>query len=166
MKTSRARVLVWLTMVAGVGFLTPSSPAQNASSASPPYGNKTQSLKPTPSSIVQRDANSRVWERYTFEKSPDGTLLAKPHRIVELATGMHYQRGNQWVESQELIDVLPQGGAEAVQGQHSTRFPGDIYTGQIILVTPDNKRLSSRPIGISYDDGQNTVLIAQLLSSA
>ena len=128
-------------------------------------GNQAQPPKPAPYSIVQRDANSRVWERYIFEKAPDGTLLAKPHRIIELATGMNYLKQGQWVSSQEQINVLAQGGAEAVQGQHQAYFPGDIYKGVVQLVTPDGKRLKGSPVGISYDDGQNTVLIAQLTNS-
>jgi hypothetical protein len=120
---------------------------------------------PTPYSIVQRGANHQDWERYTFEKAPDGSLVAKRHSFVELATGMNYLKNGQWVKSQEQISILPQGGAEAVQGQHQAYFPGDIYQGVIQLVTPDGKRLKGRPVGISYDDGQNTVLIAQLTNS-
>jgi hypothetical protein len=69
------------------------------------------------------------------------------------------------VPSKEEIDVLPQGGAAATQGQHQAYFPGDIYQGQIELVTPDGQQLYSRPMGLSYDDGTNTVLIAGLKDS-
>jgi hypothetical protein len=71
------------------------------------------------------------------------------------------------VESKEEIDVLPQGtAAAAVQGRHKAYFPGDIYTGNIEVVTPDGLHLKSRPLAISYDDGTNTVLIGVLTNSA
>lgn len=128
-------------------------------------GNPASLPKPTPYQIAERDANSRTWERYTFDKTPDGTVVARRHRVVELATGMNYWNNGQWTASKEQISILPQGGAAATQGQHQAYLPGDIYNGVIQLVTPDGKHLQSRPIGISFDDGQNTVLIAQLTNS-
>ena len=52
-----------------------------------------------------------------------------------------------------------------MQGQHQAYFPGDIYNGFIELVTPDGQHLKSRPLGLSYDDGNNTVFIAVLTNS-
>jgi hypothetical protein len=65
----------------------------------------------------------------------------------------------------EQIDILPQGGAAAVNGQHRAYFPGDIYKGAITLVTADGKQLKGRPFCLSYDDGTNTVLLAVLTNS-
>jgi hypothetical protein len=166
MKTGSARVLASVLTVAGVCFFAPSSQSQTTPpNSSPPGAGKPSLPVPTPYQIAERGANHQVWERYTFEKAQDGTLVAKPHRIVELATGMNYQKQGQYVKSEEQIIPLPQGGAEAVQGQHQAYFAGDIYQGVIQLVTPDGKHLRGRPVGISYDDGQNTVLIAQLTNS-
>ena len=130
-------------------------------------GTTAQTVLPasTPYSIVQRGANNRIWERTTYERAPDGTIVPKRHQYTELTSGMHYWNNGQWVESKEEINVLPQGGAAATQGQHQIYFPGDIYLGVIDIVTPDGKHLKSRPMGISYDDGNNTVLIAQLKDS-
>jgi hypothetical protein len=69
------------------------------------------------------------------------------------------------VESGEHIDILPNGTAVATNGQHQAYFPGDIYQGQIELVTPDGLQLNSRPMGLSYFDGTNSVLIAELTNS-
>jgi hypothetical protein len=126
---------------------------------------KTALPKPTPYSVVQRGANDRVWERATYERTPYGTIVPKKHQYTELATGMHYWNNGQWVESKEQIDILPQGGAAATQGQHKVNFPSDIYKGVIEVVTPDGQHLKSRPVGISYDDGTKTVLIAELKDS-
>ena len=71
----------------------------------------------------------------------------------------------QWVASREEIDILSNGTAAATNGQHQAYFPGDIYQGQIELVTPDGQQLHSRPLGLSYFDGNNSVLIAELKDS-
>src|SRR5437763_751515 len=96
-------------------------------------------VKDTPYAVVDRDANSRVWERRTYERTPTGELLPNVHRYQELATGLHYKdpQTGKWVESKEQIDILPQGGAAATHGQHQVYFPSDIYDGVIELVTPD-----------------------------
>jgi len=104
---------------------------------------------PTAYSVVERDANSRVLERTTYELSPSGGVVPQKHRYVELATGLHYIKNGQWVESKEEIDILPNGTAAATQGQHQAHFPGDIFEGTIELVTPDGKHLHSRPLGLS-----------------
>jgi hypothetical protein len=123
---------------------------------------------PTAYAVVSRDAHSRVWERTVYERGPSGQAIPRKHRYVETATGLNYKDSisGQWVESKEEIDILPQGGAAAAQGQHQVNFPGDLYQGTIQLVAPDGKQLLSRPIGLSYDDGSNTVLIAELKDSA
>ena len=41
----------------------------------------------------------------------------------------------------------------------------DSYNGVLEVVTPDGRQLKSRPLGISYDDGSNTVFIATLTNS-
>ena len=48
---------------------------------------------------------------------------------------------------------MPNGTAQAIDGQHQAYFPGDIYNGEIELVTPDGTQLHSRPMGLSYFDG-------------
>jgi len=97
-------------------------------------------------SVVDRDANSRVWERTTYEKGPSGEMIPHVHRYTELATGMHYQRGSQWLESKEEIEIDPAGGAKAIHGQHQAYFPYNIYDGVIEIVTPDGEHLQSRLI--------------------
>jgi len=125
-----------------------------------------QTSAPTlPFSVVHRDANSRVWARTNYETGASGQTIKKVHQYTELATGMHYQKNGQWIESKEEIEVLPQGGAAAEQGQHKAYFPSDIYEGLIEVVTPDGNHLKSRPLGINYYDGEKNVLIAELKHS-
>jgi hypothetical protein len=133
--------------------------------ASSPTGTDQSLPQSTTYQIANQGANNRIWERITYERAPDGRIISKKHHYTELATGLNYLKNGQWVESKEEIDSLPNGGAAATQGQHQVYFPGDIYQGVIEVVTPDGIHLKSRPMGISYDDGTNTVLIAVLTNS-
>lgn len=120
---------------------------------------------PTPYTVTSRDANSRIWQSASYRLSAKGQLVSQTHSYTELATGLCYQKDGQWLDSQEQISILPDGTAEAVQGQHQAYFPNDIYSGTIKLVTSDELTLQSQPVGLSYDDGTNTVMIAVLTNS-
>jgi hypothetical protein len=120
---------------------------------------------PTSPAIVARDANSRVWQWTEYEQGPNSEVIPKTHQYAELATGLCYQQNGQWVDSQEQISILPDGSAEATQGQHQAYFPADIYNGVIKLITPDGLQLQSQPLALSYDDGTNTVIIGVLTNS-
>jgi archaellum component FlaF (FlaF/FlaG flagellin family) len=119
----------------------------------------------TPYAITAQDANSRVWQGTTYNLSPNGGIVTNIHSYTELNSGLNHLVNGQWVESKEWIDILPNGTAVATNGQHQAYFPGDIYSGQIELVTPDGQHLKSRPMGLSYFDGTNSVLIAELTNS-
>ena len=121
---------------------------------------------PTPYTAVSRDADSCIWQRTEYQQGPNGEIIAQGHQYTELATGLNFKDPNgQWVPAKEEIDILPDGSAAATNGQHQVYFPGDIYDGVIKLVTPDGILLQSQPIGLSYDDGTKTVLIAELTNS-
>ncbi|HEY5041481.1 MAG TPA: hypothetical protein VIK53_05705, partial [Verrucomicrobiae bacterium] len=112
-------------------------------------------------SVTERGADYQVWQKTTVEHGTN-----RIHRYVELAAGMNFTNASgQLVPSREQITLLPQGGAVAVRGQHQVYFPADIFNGVIDLITPDGRELRSRPLGVSYDDGTNTVFIATLTNS-
>ncbi len=111
--------------------------------------------------VTESGPDYKVLEKTTVE---NGTNCV--HRYTELATGMNYTNASgQLTESREQITLLPSGGAAATQGRHKVYFPGNIYNGVIEVVTPDGRHLQSRPLGVSYDDGSNTVFIATLKSA-
>jgi hypothetical protein len=122
---------------------------------------------PTPSTVVSRAANSRVWTQTNYEVLPTGKVVPQTHQYTELASGLCYQQNQNgpWLDSQEQINILPDGSAAATNGQHQVYFPADIYRGAIIAVAPDGNILQSQPVGLSYDDGTSTVLIAELTNS-
>jgi len=139
--------------------------AQVASAPVPADVNPPGTGAPTPYVAVSKGANQQVWQRTTYDTLPSGQTIPRIHQYTELATGLHYWSNGKWADSREEIDILPNGTAAATNGQHQAYFPADIYQGVIELVTPDGLHLQSRPLGLSYDDGTNTVLIAELTNS-
>jgi hypothetical protein len=160
MKTSCFVVALLAFGIAGIPAAQTSTAAANAAKPGP-----TGVPDPTAYRVIDAGANHRVWQNETYEKSPDGQVYTHIHTFKELCSGLNFLKAGQWVESKEQIEVLPQGGAAAVQGQHQAYFPSDIYNGFIELVTPDGQHLKSQPLGLSYDDGNNTVFIAVLTNS-
>ena len=126
---------------------------------------QTKLPEPTSYAVKVQDANSRVWERTVYELDPSGQVVARKHSYNELASGLNHLVNGHWVESKEQIDILPNGTAAATNGQHQAFFPGDIYNGQIALITPDGQQLTSRPLALLYTDGTNTVVIAELTNA-
>ena len=120
---------------------------------------------PIPYAITTQDGNSRVWQSMDYQSSPTGGVITNTHSYTEICSGLNHLVNGQWVASSEQIDILPNGTAVATNGQHQASFPGDIYQGQIQLLTPDGQLLQSRPLGLNYFDGTNTVMIAVLTNS-
>ena len=84
----------------------------------------------------------------TYELAPDGSIVLRIHRYVELATGLNHLVNGQYVPSSDQIELSADGtSASATNGQHQAYFPADIANGVIELVTPDGKTLESQPIG-------------------
>jgi hypothetical protein len=119
-------------------------------------------------SITSREASQRVWERTDYEIRPDGSRVARVHRVVELATGMYYTNAaGQWLESREEIEIVP-GGAVARQGNQKVIFNGNLNTVSAIdLEAPDGKRLRSSVLGLCYFDSGSgkSVVIAEVQDS-
>jgi len=46
--------------------------------------------------IVERQAHHRVWAWTTPRVSAQEQVAAQPHRYIELAVGMHYQKDVRW----------------------------------------------------------------------
>lgn len=120
---------------------------------------------PTPYTVTSRGPSTRVWESTSYELLSSGEVVPYLEHYTEVASGLCYQQNGQWMDSQEQINILADGSAAATNGQHQAYFPPDIYNGVITLVTPDGLQLQSQPVGLSYDDGTNIVLIAQLTNS-
>ncbi|HWV99696.1 MAG TPA: hypothetical protein VNZ64_08400 [Candidatus Acidoferrum sp.] len=117
--------------------------------------------------IIDRGPNSRTWASTVVESVAFGGTITRTNLVYELATGMHYMGTNgQWLETQESFTILPDGsGAVALQGPYQVFAPADIYDGVIAVTLPSGEVVHTRPVAISYFDGTNNVLIAELTNS-
>lgn len=115
--------------------------------------------------ILERGPHHRVVQNVSLHTNAVGQVALRTNTYTELATGLHYFEAGEWKESREEIELLPGEGAVAAKGPHKVIFPPDIYDGLIEVFTPDGKHLKSRPLGIGYYDGTNSVLIAELTNS-
>jgi len=89
--------------------------------------------------VIDRGANHRVWEKTSYKLGPKGVAIPKKHRYTELATGMHYLKNGQWVESKEVIEPF-KTGAIARQGQYQVIFANNLNSyAAIDQQTPDGK---------------------------
>src|SRR5262249_55876899 len=122
-----------------------------------------QQPPPTDYSIVQRGPHHRTHQRTTYQTGLGGRIVPRTNSYEEIATGICHQNGNgEWVDSSTQISILPEGGAAATNGLHQLYAPGDLYSDVIELTLPDSRKLVSRPLGLSYFDGENSLLVAQL----
>ena len=90
--------------------------------------------------------------------------MARTNSYTELASGMYYLDGGQWLESMELIESVP-GGAVARHGQTQVLFANNLATaGAVDLQTSDGKHLTSHVTGLSYFDSASgtNILIASV----
>jgi hypothetical protein len=82
-----------------------------------------------------------------------GVVSARTNTYVELATGLHYLDNGQWKQSEDRIELMPDGSAVASHGPHKVKFASDLYTdGAIDMTTPDGKHLRSHILGLGYYD--------------
>ncbi|MGH7975238.1 MAG: hypothetical protein ACREC8_01110, partial [Limisphaerales bacterium] len=161
MKTSF--MLVALTLL--LTWEAQAQSALNSTAAGQSPTNQTETI--VGYQIGVQDGNSRVWQKIVQLTDAQGNVTYQTNNAyTELATGLNHLVNGKWVASKEEIDIAADGNsALATNGQHQAYFPGDIYSGKIELVTPDGKHLYSRPVGLSYFDGTNSVLIAELTNA-
>jgi len=68
-----------------LGILLASSALQAQATVNPPA-----LPAPTPYAVVAQGANHRVWQCYTYEQAPDGSIVPHVHQYTELATGLNH----------------------------------------------------------------------------
>ncbi|MEK7707109.1 MAG: hypothetical protein AAB380_03850, partial [Verrucomicrobiota bacterium] len=113
--------------------------------------------------ITERGPHHRVWERVTTVTDADGKAVSQTNSYTELETGMHFLEKGEWREAKAEIEILADQ-ALARNGAHQVIFaPNLASAGVVDLKTPDDKRLLSHIVGLSYFDGATgqAVLIAE-----
>jgi hypothetical protein len=155
-----------------VAILSLTSPTQSLADQAGPNPDPSPAARPpdeTHYSVAERGANYKTLQKITYEPGPSGLFVPKVHRVVQVATGMHYQQtpDGPWLESQRQIQLLPDlSGAAASQGQTKVFFPSDIYNGALETTGPDGVKLRCRPVCLAYADAQRSALIAELTTNS
>src|SRR5438093_12949250 len=93
--------------------------------------------------VTERGEQYRVWQRTIKTMLDDGRVVDQAGSYVELGNGICYFDGQQWLDSQEIVEVFPDG-AVARKGPHQDIFSGNINTSAAVdLLTSDGKRFKS-----------------------
>jgi hypothetical protein len=144
-------------LIAAILIITPFAKGQQSASQS--ESSKREGAKLT---ITAIGPHSREWTSVSSPTNSDGRVVPVTNGYTELATGMNVLENGKWIPASEKIEVQKDGGAKAQKSAHKAYFPGDLYDDAFDLSTPDAAHLVSRPLGLSFADGQKSVLIAQL----
>lgn len=147
------------SLLFSVALTARSQPAQKAAAHVSTETNLTEW------SVVERAANSRIWQRITSHPGVGTNRVQKIHRYQELQPGLHrwHPAQQQWVECDETITPTPEGAA-ATNCAIQAYFLGNLNspTGAMTLLAPDGKIISSSVLGIAYADASNSVMIAPI----
>jgi len=122
-------------------------------------------------STTARDEWSTTREYTNWVADSSGTgQMPQVHRIIEIASGLHYlDDDGRWRKSKDLIELLPDGRAAGLRAPMKVYFSGDLMPDAAITVITKSKRvLSTHPIGIYYFDPvtRHSVLVAGVNDSA
>ena len=107
--------------------------------------------------IVQAGPHSRIWQNSSGQS------------VTEIATGMNYNNGGQWIPSNPSFVISPDGTAfEASHIQDPTKIAANLNgAGAVTVTTPDNVTLSSTPLAIGLYDPVSglSAMVATLTNS-
>ena len=114
--------------------------------------------------ITERGPHHRVTEKTIRENTAEGEVISRTARQVDLATGLHYREGNEWVEAQEFIEPHP-NGAVFHHGQIKCAFANNLNSsGAIRVVDPEGRTFTTHPLGLMATDAAsgNSVSVASI----
>ncbi|HTE89815.1 MAG TPA: hypothetical protein VK639_12710, partial [Terriglobales bacterium] len=118
--------------------------------------------------------DQKIWARALTNTSSSGAQSTSlpgrgKHRVIEIATGMNYWDGQNWVPSDPSFDVTPDAFV-AQRTQHKVRLEaGNLnQIGAVTVTTPDGIVLRSTPVGIGLYDAAtgDSAVIAAVADSA
>ena len=105
--------------------------------------------------VLTRDANSSTVEwTELLTNAVTGEVTQQNHDYVTVGNGLNYRdESGAWRESQDLIELLPDGSAAALRGPNKVRFNPNLNTADAISVTTVSNRLfRTFVVGIYYFD--------------
>ena len=141
------------------GFPRPPINRTNTALASAPQSNPAGPARTT-RVLDEVGAHFRSWKIVPDTAPPRaqaGARTANPalHRLVEMASGMHYWTGTNWAPSEASFDVSQEGDAYIAAKVHGkVRLNSEInIAGAVTIVTSDNKPpIHETPVGIGLFD--------------
>src|SRR6266542_1774640 len=125
---------------------------------------------PESARVTARDGNSSTveWTERLINHAT-GQVTEKNHSYVSVGTGLNYQdESGAWRESHDLIELLPDGSAAALRGQHKVHFSPNLNTAGVInLTTVSNRVFRSHPLALYYLNAETgeRVLVARIKDS-
>ena len=105
--------------------------------------------------VLERGQNYRLVQTTRRFTNHVGEATVQTNRYTEIVPGLHRYENGEWVESEETIEVTPDGYAVANRGAYTVIFSPNLNTvGTIDLVTPapNQKRLRSHVLGVYLTD--------------
>ncbi len=117
--------------------------------------------QPAESTVIERGPHHKVVQTITIQSDEQGNARTTTNSYTALATGMHYVKDGQWLESSEEFKEAPDAFV-AAKGQHQLFLKKNVNApASVELVLPDGQRLISNPMGLSFFDpttGKNVLL--------
>jgi hypothetical protein len=110
---------------------------------------------PSPWRATARDYSSTVFESVvSVPNNQFGTFTVQTNRYVEVGACLNYlDPDGRWTESQDIIELAPDGGAQSVQRPTKIHFNSNLNTPDAVtLVTPNNVVLTGHVLAIAYYD--------------
>ena len=138
----------------------------NGAPTSPPSINSA-AVEISPYAVTQRGPHDRVWQNVVAISNSLGNVTYRTNSYTELATGLCYWNGSQWMDSSDQIQ-LTANGATASSAQNQVSFAANINTGGAVSLTmPDGQQMASHVMGLAYIDSNtgSNVLFAETQDS-
>ncbi len=129
---------------------------------------RTGLASPQGSAVVERGPFHRVWQNMVLSTNRvNGSIVTSTNTYTEVGDGLCYQENGQWLDSQDLIEITPDGAA-ALHGPTKAHFNANLNTaGAVTMITASGEIFKSHPSALYYEDTATgkIVLIASVKDS-
>ncbi len=105
--------------------------------------------------VLARGPMEKLWARLSWQTNKDGSVTTITNSsFTEMADGLEYWDGQAgaWKDSQDLIEILPGGGAAALHGRVKAYFGPDLNAPGAVTLVDSNRTFKCEPIGLFYYD--------------
>jgi hypothetical protein len=160
-------LLALTLLLSAFGQSPPPGNTTTGNSGSSALGNTNAAVSVSSYSVTARGPHNRIWQRVVTQTNSQDQTIYRTNSYQEIATGLCFWNGTQWVDASDKIQ-LTANGAAATNTQHLVSFAANINTtGAINLTTPDGQQMTSHVLGLVYADAStsNHVFFAETQDS-